>query len=113
VNGKFISDQSDNDIEHLVYDSRRIQQPLSSLFFALITEHNNGHRFVLDAYKKGVRNFIVSENVDTQGLPDANIILVSDTLLALQRLVAFHRSHFHFPVISITNLYIIILIFCW
>ena len=103
VDGKFIAHQSDDAIEHLVYDSRRIQQPLSSLFFALITEHNNGHRFLLDAYKKGVRNFIVSENSNTQNLQNANIIAVSDTLLALQSLAAFHRSHFHLPVIGITG----------
>ena len=103
IGGKFISYQPGSEIEHLVYDSRRIQQPSSSLFFALRTAHNDGHRFIPDAYKKGVRNFVVSENINAQGLQNATIILVSDTLLALQNLAAFHRSHFHFPVIGITG----------
>jgi Alr-MurF fusion protein len=102
VRGQFISQYADDKIENLVYDSRRILQPASSLFFALKTEHNDGHKYLLSSYKKGIRNFIVSEH-PTDKLTDANIILVGDTLDALQELVGFHRDHFSFPVIGITG----------
>ncbi len=36
-------------------------------------------------------------------MPDANIIRVTDTLLALQRLAAFHRAQFSIPVIAVTG----------
>ncbi len=36
-------------------------------------------------------------------LPDANILIVPDTLAALQRLAAFHRQQFTIPVIGITG----------
>jgi Alr-MurF fusion protein len=103
IEGTFIRQSSDAVIEHLIYDSRRIQQPSASLFFALKTGRNDGHKYIADSYKKGVRNFIVSEPVEQQTTPEANIILVEDTLLALQKLAAFHRGHFHFPVIGITG----------
>lgn len=99
VNGS-LSGSGDSSIAHLVYDSRRIQQPQSSLFFALQTAHGDGHRFVQDAYKKGVRCFVVSKPVE---LEDANIILVDDGLAALQTLAAWHRRHFNIPVIGITG----------
>jgi alanine racemase len=102
VQGVFISQYADDKIENLVYDSRRILQPSSSLFFALKTEHNDGHKYLLNAHKKGVRNFIVSEQ-PTRELTDSNIILAQDSLTALQELAGFHRDHFSFPVIGITG----------
>jgi len=102
VQGKFISQHSDDTIENLVYDSRRILQPPSSLFFALKTEYNDGHKYLQIAYKKGIRNFIVSHQ-PTHEIIDSNIILVEDTLIALQELAGFHRNHFSFPVIGITG----------
>lgn len=102
VQGKLIFQGPDVRIEHLVYDSRRIEQSSSSLFFALISEHNDGHRYLLNAWKKGIRNFIVSE-APQQELKDSNIILVNDTLDALQELAGFHRGHFSIPVIGITG----------
>lgn len=102
VQGRFISQYGDDKIENLVYDSRRVLQPSSSLFFALKTEHNDGHKYLLSAYKKGVRNFIVSDRL-TQELAGANVIIVEDALNALQELTAFHREHFHFPIIGITG----------
>ncbi|MBD0296739.1 MAG: bifunctional UDP-N-acetylmuramoyl-tripeptide:D-alanyl-D-alanine ligase/alanine racemase, partial [Flavisolibacter sp.] len=90
-------------IVHLVHDSRTITFGASSLFFALKTVHRDGHLFIQDAYKKGVRNFIVSEQVDTASLADCNIIMVSDVLEALQNLAAFHRGQFSIPVIGITG----------
>lgn len=91
---------SDREIQHLLYDSRRVQHPESSLFFALETAHSNGHRYVAEAYKKGVRAFVVSEDVS---LEDAVVIRVDDTLAALQQLAAHHRSRFAIPVIGITG----------
>ncbi|MGZ8536953.1 MAG: bifunctional UDP-N-acetylmuramoyl-tripeptide:D-alanyl-D-alanine ligase/alanine racemase [Flavisolibacter sp.] len=103
IEGKFINPQSEAVIEHLVYDSRRIQQPSASIFFALKTEHNDGHKFIPEAYKKGLRNFIISDEIESGLLSDCNIIFVQDTLNALQKLAAFHRSHFSIPVIGITG----------
>lgn len=103
VEGEFLTYHSNDAIEHLTFDSRRIQHPPSSLFFALKTKHSNGHNFIQDAYKKGVRNFVISEKKYAEEQPGINIIFVDDALKALQALAAFHRKHFHFPVIGITG----------
>ncbi|MBD0352226.1 MAG: UDP-N-acetylmuramoyl-tripeptide--D-alanyl-D-alanine ligase, partial [Flavisolibacter sp.] len=103
VNGSLLQQAADMPIVHLVHDSRTITFGASSLFFALKTVHRDGHLFIQDAYKKGVRNFIVSEQVDTASLADCNIIMVLDVLEALQNLAAFHRGQFSIPVIGITG----------
>jgi alanine racemase len=103
VKGKFLLFTADAAIEHLVNDSRNIQQPATSLFFAMATSHNDGHLYLEEAYQKGVRSFVVSKAIDAQIFPDSNIIVVPDTLQALQDLAAFHRSHFQIPVIGITG----------
>jgi len=90
-------------IGHLLNDSRAVTFPESSLFFALVTRRSNGHGFLADAWRKGVRAFVVSEDVDVQMVPDATILRVDDTLGALQQLAAWHRAHFSIPVIGITG----------
>ena len=44
----------------LLTDSRSLTFPEETLFFALVTERNDGHRYVFDLYRKGVCNFVVS-----------------------------------------------------
>jgi alanine racemase len=103
IGGEWIARHSNELIGHLAYDSRRLQQPSNALFFALETAYADGHKYVHDACKKGVRNFVVSRQIDPGPMGEANIIIVSDTLDALQSLASFHRGHFHFPVIGITG----------
>ena len=91
------------DIEFLLLDSRRIAAPVRSLFFALPGQRHDGHRYLADAYGAGVRNFVVSRTIDTAALPDANVLLVADSLAALQTLTARHRARFRLPVIGITG----------
>jgi Alr-MurF fusion protein len=77
--------------------------PETSLFFALYGPRRNGHGFIPELYLRGVRNFIVYQRIETRDFPDANFILVSDSLKALQTLAAFHRRQFDLPVIGITG----------
>ncbi|MES1221034.1 MAG: Mur ligase family protein, partial [Bacteroidota bacterium] len=90
-------------IEQLLFDSRKVYAPATSLFFALISQRRNGHQFIPELYKKGLRNFVVSEMADTSIYPEANFIIVKDTLLALQQIAAHHRTLFSLPVIGITG----------
>ncbi|MFI5134049.1 MAG: bifunctional UDP-N-acetylmuramoyl-tripeptide:D-alanyl-D-alanine ligase/alanine racemase [Chitinophagales bacterium] len=90
-------------IEHLLLDSRKVYSPASSLFFALKGPRRDGHQFITELYKKGVRNFIGSEKIEVSVFPGANFILVDDTLIALQQLAAYHRRQFSIPVIGITG----------
>lgn len=95
--------RNDSSIEQLLLDSRKIISPASSLFFALQGPRRDGHQFITELYKKGVRNFVVNDRVLSERLPDANFIFVDNTLEALQQLAIQHRSQFSYPVIGITG----------
>ncbi|MBP7808607.1 MAG: bifunctional UDP-N-acetylmuramoyl-tripeptide:D-alanyl-D-alanine ligase/alanine racemase [Bacteroidia bacterium] len=96
-----LSGASSNSIQHLISDSRTITDYHQSVFFALVSERNNGHKYVNDLYKNGVRCFVVSENVK---LPkDCAVIKVKNSLTALQQLATHHREQFSLPVIAITG----------
>lgn len=94
---------ADASVEHLLFDSRKVFYPATSLFIALKGPRRNGHSFIPELYKKGVRNFVVSEPLSSDDYPGANILFVQDTLIALQKLAAFHRKQFSIPVIGITG----------
>lgn len=94
---------NDNLVDHLLLDSRKVFSPATSLFFALIGFRRNGHDFIPELYKKGVRNFVVSEKINERLYPEAIILNVKDTLSALQQLASYHRSQFNIPVIGITG----------
>lgn len=102
IRGKTTSLYDDVIIRELVMDSRRVVFPESSMFFALKGPRRDGHQFLREAYRKGVRNFVVSD-LPVPELPEANIIVVKDVLDALQHLAAYHRNQFHIPVIGITG----------
>ncbi len=90
-------------IKYLLTDSRQLSFPNQSLFFALRGQRSDGHRFIAELYDKGVRHFVVSQQLDIQGWPEANFFLVENTLLALQKLAQQHRTRFNLPVIGITG----------
>lgn len=102
IKGQLVGRHTDAEIRDLVMDSRRVIFPETSLFFALNGPRRNGHAFVMEAYKKGIRNFVLSEP-PAEAIPDANVIIVKDVLDALQALAAYHRSRFQMPVIGITG----------
>ena len=89
----------------VLIDSRKLSSPDSTLFFAIKGERNNGHHYIEELYKKGVRNFIISENASyyISICTEANFILVKNTLQALQLLAAHHREQFQMPVVAITG----------
>ncbi len=91
-------------ISELVIDSRQLIVPEGSLFFAITSKRNDGHKYIEELYNKGVRNFVVeTEPANLLLLYDANIIRVNNTLTALQNLAAAHRKQFNIPVIGITG----------
>jgi len=104
VKGRFLQKSDPTAlIEHLFLDSRKTIFPQTSLFVALKGPRRDGQFFITELYQKGVKNFIVSQEIDTAELKDANIILVNDTLQALQVLAIHHRKQFSIPVIGITG----------
>ena len=89
----------------LLTDSRSLCFPEQTLFFALRTKRNDGHKYIDELYRRGVRSFVVEqEPADYQTLfPEANFLKVSSPLAALQRLAERHRDEFNIPVVGITG----------
>ena len=97
------------DIRHLLTDSRQLaSEPDATLFFALKTQKNDGARYIPSLMEKGVHCFVLNEEqyytILHQTTPQYTILLlVEDTLAALQQLAAYKRSLYHGPVIGITG----------
>ena len=66
-------------IDTLLTDSRTLTYPDRSLFFALHTDSNDGHRYVHQLYEKGVRNFVVEHIPEGVPTGDANFIVVKNS----------------------------------
>lgn len=93
----------DRRFTHIVTDSRNsIAQPDTALFVALVGPNHDGHRYIPELYRRGVRSFVVERMPDTP-LPDASFVEVADPLAALQLLAADHRSRYRGTVVAITG----------
>jgi alanine racemase len=105
VKGELIlSTSKRSEIKNILIDSRKLLFAVNTVFFAIVTKRNNGHNYIDDLYKKGVRSFIVSEVPENlKEYKNCNIIKVTDTLIALQLLSAVHRKKFDIPVIALTG----------
>ena len=104
--------EADATIGWLLTDSRSLCFPEQTLFFALRTKLNDGHKYIEELYRRGVRNFVVEGLPPTpsQGGGDgltlyenANFLVVPSPLSALQRLAERHRDEFSIPVVGITG----------
>lgn len=101
--------RKDAEIEHLLTDSRKISDETHSLFFAIPTKHNTGCRYVDELYQRGVRNFVVPNDVNEsyrvlfQHCSEANFWYVKNVVWALQQIAAGHRRQFQIPVVGITG----------
>ena len=98
---------ADAQIGWLLTDSRSLCFPEETLFFALKTQRNDGHRYIQDLYRRGVRNFVVENNssflISHSSFQDANFLIVPSPLAALQRLAERHRDEFDIPIVGITG----------
>ena len=100
---------SEGQIRWLLTDSRSLCFPEETLFFALSSARNDGHKYISDLYRRGVRNFVVENKSLTSHLPpltsykDANFLIVPSPLAALQRLAERHRDEFDIPIVGITG----------
>lgn len=93
----------DDGIRYLIYDTRKINFPEQSLFFAL-KSNRDGHEFIKQAHNLGVRNFVIEANrVSIEAFEDANFLIVPSPLDSLQALAQHHRQQFNIPVIAITG----------
>jgi alanine racemase len=104
-------------VNSLFIDSRNHFNEKNALFIAIKGDFNDGHDYLVELYGKGLRNFIIErtareklinnarffkKNKNLQFI-EANIIVVENAVVALQKIAAHHRRKFDIPVIGITG----------
>lgn len=102
IQAEWIGKKDDLAINHISIDSRSLQNDGETLFFALVGPNHDGHIYIEELINKGVKAFVVHyipENVKDKAV----FLQVENTLDALQKIAAYYRSLFHFPVIGITG----------
>lgn len=89
----------------ILTDSRSLCFPEDTLFFAIKSGRNDGHRYIADLYRRGVRGFVVEDVPEdyVRSYPEAVFLKVPHTVEALQRLAERHRDEFGIPVVGITG----------
>ncbi len=103
----------DRIIDQLLTDSRRLKDPVNTLFFCL-SGKKESQQFIAELYHAGVRCFVIPfqgsdltlETINTRGKDlclEADFLEVHNPLKALQELARYHRNQFKYPVIGITG----------
>ncbi|MBF6641267.1 bifunctional UDP-N-acetylmuramoyl-tripeptide:D-alanyl-D-alanine ligase/alanine racemase [Flavobacterium sp. J49] len=89
-------------IDAISIDSRSLQNGENTLFFAISGPNNDGHTYIEELIRKGVKHFVVT-HIPSTVTEKANFLVVENTLEALQKFASYYRSLFDFPIIGITG----------
>ncbi len=84
------------EIRGFTADSRETAKDFA---FAALRGRRDGHEFAKDAVDKGASAVLAEREIDA----DAPVLVVEDTLKALQSIAKFHRLRFENPVVAVTG----------
>lgn len=90
------------DVQSVSIDSRSMKNSTHTLFFALKGRLNDGHCFVEDLQRRGVRFFVVERMPKTMA-EDVVYFLVPDVKKAFQMFAQYYRELFDLPIIGVTG----------
>jgi alanine racemase len=100
-NGEMLQIPLDIEVKGMAYDTRQLTIQSGVVFFAISGDHHDGHGFINEAYDKGVRLFVVEKENYVKA--DASVLLVENSIHAMQAISTHHRAMFEMPVIGITG----------
>ncbi|MCI8575605.1 MAG: UDP-N-acetylmuramoyl-tripeptide--D-alanyl-D-alanine ligase [Bacilli bacterium] len=102
--GKLLQGNEDLELIHFSNDTRTIKA--NDVYLGIRGENFDGNQFYLEALKKGASCCIL-DRIEYYESPSEfqsrTIILVEDTVLALQKLAAYKRSFLDIPVVAVTG----------
>lgn len=94
----------DVEVRSVMTDSRHSFAPESApMFVAIAGVNHDGHNFIGDLYRRGVRAFMVERELEYDDYPEAGFVVVERSLRALQRVAADYRSKFGGTMVAITG----------
>ncbi len=105
TNGKLIQGNEDLAFENLCKDTRQLQP--EQIYLGIKGEKFNGSTLYEQALEKGAKACILQEieldNKVLEKYPNSTIVLVEDTVKALQKIAAYKRNLYNIPVVAITG----------
>lgn len=100
--GKLICGNEDLECKHFNNDTRTINK--NDVFIGIKGDTFNGNTFYKEAIKKGASVCILDDKtVLYNKKSNATIVLVDDTIQAIQKLAKYKRSLYDIPVIAVTG----------
>ncbi len=87
------------EVKHLLTDSRKAVIAQNSLFFCIKGKNHDAHDLIPGLVEKGVRNFVVEKPIN--GYTNCTFLLVNNSVEALQKIATAHRQNYNYPVIAI------------
>lgn len=98
TNGKLLSGDLELEITGFSQDSRQVKPGM--MYIPIIGARFDGHDFIASAFENGASAIITSRVIDDK---EHTVILVDDTLKALQDMASYLRSHRNVTVVGITG----------
>lgn len=99
TNGRLAGSGDKSSITGISTDSRTTRQ--GELFIPLVGENFDGHEYIEAAFKNGAAASLTQN--ESIYFPGKTMIIVNNTLTALQSLAAFYRNRFDIPFVGITG----------
>jgi len=103
VLGGSVLGEAEREVSALGIDSRNMLPLPDLMFVALKGERHDGHQYIEELYRQGIRAFLVSCLPEADQYPGAGFCLVSNTLLGLQKLASEKRKYFFGTLAAITG----------
>lgn len=102
--GRLIGSGGGTQVEGICTDSRKAKE--GDLFFALIGDNHDAHRYIRQVLEAGCCDLVVSDEeafLQAKGDYEASAVLVEDTTEALQRLAAYYLKLLDLKKIAVTG----------
>lgn len=99
--GELLCGDASLPISSLSIDSRKVAS--GELFLPIIGENYDGHQFLVQARESGATACLCQSSKQELAQGFTAVVLVKDTLLALQAIAAAHRRLFTLPVVCLTG----------
>ena len=107
ITGSDFTGYPDAEINYLLIDSRKVSElSAGTMFIALKSDKDDGHRYIVDMYRSGVRIFLVEKantGINKKDYPDASFIFTENVISALQKIAEWKRKSYSGKLIAITG----------
>jgi len=102
TNGVFLGKSENTKYNKFVFDSRKVEK--NNIYVGIKGETINGNNFYKEALSKGASLCILDNDTNIEKEDKTkNILLVDNTIEAIQKLAKEKRAHYNIPVIAITG----------